>query len=45
MEKNVKKNIYTYNSITLLYSKNEYSIVNKLYLNKINYKKEKNLPL
>ena len=40
MEKNMKKNMYVYNRVTLLYSRNEYNIVNQLYFNKIKRKKE-----
>ena len=40
MEKNMKKNMYVYNRVTLLYSRNKYNIVNQLYFNKIKRKKE-----
>ena len=35
----LKKWIYVYNWVTLLYSRNEYNIVNKLYFNKNKFKK------
>ena len=46
MEKNMKKNIYIcvcvcmYNWTTLLYSRNEYNIVNQQYPNNIKFLKE-----
>ena len=35
MEENMKKNIYLFNWVTLLYSRNEHNIVRQLYVNKI----------
>ena len=39
MEKNMKKNIYMYNWITLLYSRNYHNIVSQLYFKKMNFLK------
>ena len=36
MEKNIKKNVYMYNRVTLLYSKNEHNMVNQSHFYKIN---------
>ena len=36
MEKNMKNNIYMYNGIILLYSRNKHNIINQLYFNKEN---------
>lgn len=35
MERNVKKNVYIYTCITLLYSRNYHNTVTQLYFNKI----------
>ena len=45
MEKNVKNNIYIYNWITLLYSRNYDKIVNQLYFIKINFMKVSEEPI
>ena len=34
MEKNMKKNVYVYNWVAVLYSRNQHNIVNQVFFNK-----------
>ena len=43
MEKNMKKNMYLYNWLTLLYTGNQDNVINQSYFNKIKKRKMRNI--